>query len=276
MPVVSMMPNLTVSLVQGDTRWHDPAGNREYYASLIEPLAGHTDLVVLPETFSSGFSNEVIDQAEDMQGPTVEWMRSMARRLGAAVTGSVQLRADGAGGDGVYNRMLFVTPEGDVRHYDKRHLFRYAGEHRRYAAGGERLLVMWRGWRILPMVCYDLRFPVWMRNRHDADAAAGMEYDVMVCVANWPTPRRQAWCTLLRARSIENLSYGIGVNRVGVDGNEQPYSGDSAVIDPLGGTLADLGAREQVMTTVLDASRLREHRANFPAWMDADDFTLDL
>jgi len=210
-----------------------------------------------------------------MQGPTLEWMRSMAGRLDAAVTGSVQIRADGASGEGVYNRMLFVTPEGGVHHYDKRHLFRYAGEHKRYAAGGKRLVVTWRGWRIAPMVCYDLRFPVWMRNRHAADAEAGMAYDLMVCVANWPTPRRQAWRTLLRARSIENLSYGIGVNRVGMDGNDQPYSGDSAVLDPLGETLVDLGAQEQVVTTVLDASRLREHREHFPAWMDADAFTLD-
>ncbi|HET7266847.1 MAG TPA: amidohydrolase [Oleiagrimonas sp.] len=270
------MNDLTVSLVQGATRWHDPAGNRDYYGGLIEPLAGRTDLVVLPETFTSGFSNDAIDQAEDMHGPTLEWMRSMARRLDAAVTGSVQLRADGAGGEGVYNRMLFATPEGDVRHYDKRHLFRYAGEHKRYAAGGERLVVAWRGWRILPMVCYDLRFPVWMRNRRDAGAGAGMEYDVMVCVANWPTPRRHAWRTLLRARSIENLGYGIGVNRVGVDGNEQCYSGDSAALDPLGETLVDLGAQEQVVTVTLDAQRLRDYREHFPAWMDADDFTLDL
>ncbi len=268
------MRDLRVSLVQGDTRWHDPAGNRAYYAGLIEPLAGRTDLVVLPETFTSGFSNEAIAHAEDMRGPTVAWLRETARRLDAAVTGSVQLHADGAHGTGVYNRMLFVTPDGEARHYDKRHLFRYANEHERYAAGGERLVVTWRGWRILPQVCYDLRFPVWLRNRHDAEAEAGMAYDLAVFVANWPSPRRHAWRTLLRARAIENLACCIGVNRVGRDDNGHDYAGDSVVLDPLGMALVDLGAREQVVTTTLDATQLLEHRRHFPAWMDADAFHL--
>ncbi|HET7301458.1 MAG TPA: amidohydrolase [Oleiagrimonas sp.] len=268
------MQNLRVSLVQGDTRWHDPKGNRDYYGQLIEPLAGQTDLVVLPETFSSGFSNAAIEQAEDMHGPTLDWLLETSRRLDAAITGSVQLRADGAQGQGVYNRMLFVTPEGDVQHYDKRHLFRYADEHKRYAAGAERLVVNWRGWRILPQVCYDLRFPVWIRNRHDASAEAGMAYDLMVFVANWPSPRRNAWRTLLRARAIENLACCVGVNRVGIDGNGHAYSGDSVALDPLGEALVDLGAREQVVTVTLDAQQLLEHRRHFPAWMDADAFEL--
>ncbi|HEX7342212.1 MAG TPA: amidohydrolase [Rhodanobacteraceae bacterium] len=268
------MQNLTVSLVQGNTRWHDPQGNRDYYGGLIEPLAGKTDLVVLPETFTSGFSNEAIAQAEDMRGPTVAWMLDMARQLDAAVTGSVQLRADGASGPGVYNRMLFATPDGTLQHYDKRHLFRYADEHKRYAAGGERVVVAWRGWRILPMVCYDLRFPVWIRNQHDTTAEAGMDYDLVVFVANWPTPRRTAWRTLLRARAIENLSYAVGVNRVGVDGNGHPYSGDSAVLDPLGEALVDLGPQEQMVSVTLDGARLPDYRAHFPAWMDADAFEL--
>lgn len=268
------MRNLKVSLVQGDTRWHDPEGNRTCYGGLIEPLAGQTDLVVLPETFTSGFSNEAIAHAEDMQGPTLDWLRGMAHRLDAAVTGSVQLRTAGAQGQGVYNRMLFVTPDGEVRHYDKRHLFRYANEHERYAAGGERLVVTWRGWRILPQVCYDLRFPAWVRNRHDAAAEGGMEYDLAVFVANWPSPRRHAWRTLLRARAIENLACCIGVNRVGEDGNGHAYAGDSVVLDPLGMALVELGAQVQVVTTTLDARQLLEHRRHFPAWMDADPFTL--
>lgn len=268
------MRDLRVSLVQGDTRWHDPVGNRRYYGELVAPLAGRTDLVILPETFTSGFSNEAIDVAEEMQGPTLDWLRDTAARLDAAMLGSVQLRADGAAGPGVYNRMLFVTPEGDVRHYDKRHLFRYANEHERYRAGGERLVVEWRDWRLLPQVCYDLRFPVWIRNRRDDAAAAGMAYDLAVFVANWPAPRRHAWRTLLRARAIENLACCIGVNRVGRDGNGHEYAGDSAILDPLGMPLVELGAREQVVTCVLEAARLQAHRDHFPAWMDADDFSL--
>jgi predicted amidohydrolase len=268
------MDDLRISLVQGATRWHDPQGNRAYYGELIAPLAGCTDLVVLPETFTSGFSNAAVEHAEDMHGPTLDWLRKMAGELNAAVTGSVQLRADGAQGQGVYNRMLFVTPDGTVRHYDKRHLFRYAGEHERYRAGAERLIVAWRGWRILPQVCYDLRFPVWTRNRHNEAAPGGMDYDLLVFVANWPAPRRMAWRTLLRARAIENLACCVGVNRVGVDGNEQAYRGDSAALDPLGEPLVDVGAREQLVTVTLDAQQLLDHRAHFPAWMDADAFEL--
>ena len=265
------MSGLRVSLVQGATRWHDPVANREYYAGLIAPLKGQSDLVVLPETFTSGFSNEAIHHAETMDGPSVAWLREQAARLDAAITGSVQLRAGGEAR--VYNRLLFVTPDGDVRHYDKRHLFRYAREHERYAAGGERMIVEWRGWRICPLVCYDLRFPVFIRNRYDR-AASRFDYDLLIFVANWPSARRYAWTTLLRARAIENLAYCAGVNRVGVDGNELAYAGDSAVLDFLGQPLAELGPQEQTVTVCLDPAALAAHRERFPAWMDADDFAL--
>jgi predicted amidohydrolase len=262
------MQNLRVSIVQGATRWHEPAGNRDYYGALIAPLAGNSDLIVLPETFSSGFSNEAIHNAETMDGPTLAWLREQARSLNAAITGSVQLRV----GAGVFNRLLFVTPDGDVRHYDKRHLFRYADEHKRYAAGHDRLVVEWKRWKICPLVCYDLRFPVFARNRHDAQR--GFDYDLALFVANWPSARALAWRTLLRARAIENLSYCVGVNRVGVDGNQLPYSGDSAVLDYLGQTLTDLGAQEQTVTVALDYAALAAFREKFPAWMDADAFEL--
>lgn len=262
------MQTLRVSLVQGATRWHDPAGNREYYGALIAPLAGRTDLVVLPETFTSGFSNEAIHDAETMDGPTVAWLREQATVLGAAITGSVQLRVD----EGVFNRLLFVTPDGGVQHYDKRHLFRYADEHKRYAAGHDKLIAAWKGWKICPLVCYDLRFPVFSRNRHDA--GPGFDYDLVLFVANWPSARAYAWRTLLRARAIENLAYCVGVNRVGVDGNQLGYSGDSAVLDYLGQTMADLGAQEQTVTVTLDAAALAAFRGKFPAWMDADVFEL--
>ncbi len=264
------MNDLRVSLAQGETRWHDPAGNREYYEGLIAPLAGHTDLVLLPETFTSGFSNDAIDQAETMDGPTVQWLREQARALDAAVTGSVQLRV----GDGVYNRMLFATPDGGLVHYDKRHLFRYAKEHERYAPGGPRLLVDWRGWRICPLVCYDLRFPVFSRNRYDAGRPGQLDYDLLLYVANWPSPRAHAWRTLLRARAIENLCYVAGLNRVGTDGNGHPYSGDSAVIDFLGEALSECADQEVVTTTTISAERLHAHREHFPAMLDADLFQL--
>ncbi|TAN07500.1 MAG: amidohydrolase [Rhodanobacteraceae bacterium] len=260
------MQNLRVSIVQGATRWHDPAGNRAYYGALIAPLAGTTDLIVLPETFSSGFSNEAIHNAETMDGPTVAWLKDRAKTLGAALTGSVQLRV---GGD-VFNRLLFVTPDGAVRYYDKRHLFRYADEHKRYAAGNARLVVEWQGWKICPLVCYDLRFPVFSRNRHAPQG--GFDYDLALFVANWPSARAYAWRTLLRARAIENLSYCVGVNRVGVDGNQLPYSGDSAVLDYLGQPLVALGTQEQTATASLSHTALTAFREKFPAWMDADAF----
>jgi omega-amidase len=264
------MKNLRVSLIQGDTRWHDPAGNRAYYADLIEPLHNTTDLVILPETFTSGFSNEAITDAETMEGPTVAWMRSQANSIDAAICGSVQIRS----GEGVFNRMLFVKPDGELHTYDKRHLFRYAREHERYAAGCERLTVEWKGWRICPLVCYDLRFPVYSRNRYNVEREGLLDYDLLIYVANWPAARSYPWKTLLRARAIENLCFVAGVNRVGKDGNGLQYSGDSAIIDFLGHPLTEATDEEVVATMLLQAAPLLEHRQRFPAMLDGDQFEL--
>lgn len=264
------MNNLRISLVQGATLWHDPAGNRDYYGEMISSLRGLTDLVVLPETFTSGFSNDAIDDAEAMDGETVTWMREQAAALDAAVTGSVQIRD----GDGVFNRMFFATPDGQLQSYDKRHLFRYADEHKRYAAGRDRLTVEWRGWRVCPLVCYDLRFPVFSRNRFDVERAGAADYDLVLYVANWPAARAYAWKTLLRARAIENLCYVAGVNRVGTDGNNLTYAGDSAVIDFVGDALSECTDSEIVTTTTLLGSELIAHRERFPALLDADRFTI--
>ncbi|MEZ0469817.1 amidohydrolase [Luteimonas salinilitoris] len=264
------MDNLRISLVQGATRWRDPAGNRDYYGDLIGPLHGTTDVVILPETFTSGFSNDAIDEAETMDGPTVQWMREQAASLGAAVTGSVQLRADA----GVFNRMLWATPDGDLQSYDKRHLFRYAREHERYSAGRDRLTVEWKGWRICPLVCYDLRFPVFARNRYDVERESALDYDLQIYVANWPAARAFAWKTLLRARAIENLCYVAGLNRVGRDGNGIDYAGDSAVIDFLGHAVSESTGEEVVTTTTLLAHELAAHRGRFPAMLDGDAFDL--
>ncbi|RUL79705.1 amidohydrolase [Dyella choica] len=265
------MQTLNVSLVQGATRWHDAPANREYYGELVRRVAGQSDLVVLPETFLSGFSNDTRVSAEGMAGEGVAWMRALAGEVKAVVTGSLAIRE----GDKVYNRLIWARPDGSYEQYDKRHLFRMAGEHTRYGGGSRRLIVELNGWRILPQVCYDLRFPVWLRNRRLASATAGMDYDLALFVANWPAPRRQPWRTLLRARAIENLAYVIGVNRVGVDGNDLPYAGDSAVIDPVGEPLVELGPQEQVVTVAMDPAALLQHRERFPAWMDADEFTLN-
>lgn len=266
------MQALNVTLVQGATRWHDAPANRSYYGELVRKAAGQSDLFVLPETLLSGFSNDTRASADTMDGEGVAWLRALAVEVGAVICGSLAIRE----GDTVFNRLLWARPDGTLAQYDKRHLFRMAGEHTRYGGGSERLIVELKGWRILPQVCYDLRFPVWLRNRRLENAAGGMEYDLALFVANWPAPRRQPWRTLLRARAIENLAYVIGVNRVGVDGNELPYAGDSAVIDPLGEPLVEFGAQEQVATVRLDPAPLRAHRERFPAWMDADAFTLDL
>ncbi|MEO6366139.1 MAG: amidohydrolase [Luteimonas sp.] len=264
------MTDLRVSLVQGATLWRDPAGNRRYYADLMAPLHGITDLVLLPETFTSGFSNDAIDDAETMEGPTVAWIKSQAEQLDAAVCGSVQLRSDG----GVFNRLLFATPGGGLHTYDKRHLFRFAKEHERYAAGSERLTVEWRGWRICPLVCYDLRFPVFSRNRHDVERKSQLDYDLLLYVANWPSARAYPWKTLLRARAIENLCFVAGLNRVGTDGNGLHYAGDSAVIDFLGKPISECTDEEVIVTTTLQGAELAAHRERFPAMLDGDRFTL--
>ena len=205
-----------------------------------------------------------------MDGPTVAWIREQAERLQAAVTGSVQLRTD----EGVFNRLLWATPDGGLQYYDKRHLFRYAGEHKRYAAGDKRLTVEWKGWRINPLVCYDLRFPVYSRNRYNVERKDALDFDLQLFVANWPSARAYPWKTLLRARAIENLCYVAAVNRVGVDGNGLDYSGDSALIDFLGQPVVENTGQEGVLSSVASAAALIAHRERFPAMLDGDTFLL--
>ena len=259
------MSVLRLSLLQQPLIWQDATANRAHFAALLAPLAGRTDLVVLPETFTTGFSMEVARLGEPAGGATVEWLRGQAAALGAAVMGSV-ITQDGPR---YFNRLLFVLPDGEVRHYDKRHLFRMGGEHEHFTAGREVWSLAWRGLRICPLVCYDLRFPVFSRRR------AQLEYDLLVYVANWPAVRASAWRALLRARAIENQAYVVGVNRVGVDGERVAYAGESAAIDFLGEPLADLGAAAQVSTVTLDLAALQGFRSKFPAHLDADAFTLE-
>lgn len=261
--------DLSVGLIQAATVWHDADANRVLYGEAARRAAPGRDLLVLPETLLSGFSNDVQGQAETMDGPGVAWFRSLATEVGCVLTGSFVIRA----GDVVYNRLLWACPDGRLETYDKRHLFRMAGEHERYGGGNQRRVFELKGWRICPQVCYDLRFPVWLRNAYDR-AAQRFDYDLLLFVANWPAARRHAWRTLLKARAIENLAYVAGVNRVGTDGNQLHYAGDSAVLDFLGQPLVECGPQAMSAGATLSAQALADHRARFPAWMDADDFAL--
>lgn len=257
-----MSSHLRVTLVQCELAWHDPDANRHRLARHFRGLAGHTDLIMLPEMFSTGFSMDATALAEDMDGPTVGWMREEAAAMGAAITGSLIIRDGG----NHYNRLVWARPDGSLAHYDKRHLFRMAAEHEHFGAGRSRLIVELKGWRVCPMVCYDLRFPVWSRSRGD--------YDLLLYVANWPARRAHAWSALLRARAIENLSYVAGVNRIGKDGNGATYAGDSVALDFLGQALSSEGGGDRVETAVLDMESLRSYRTCFPAHLDADEFEL--
>jgi len=257
-----MTSHLRVTLVQTELAWQAPATNRRALAAHFRGLIGHTDLIVLPEMFSTGFSMDAEGLAETMDGPTVGWLREEAAATGCVITGSLIVRD----GEHCYNRLVWARPDGTLEHYDKRHLFRMANEQRHYAPGTRRLIVDLKGWRVCPLICYDLRFPVWSRNWGD--------YDVLLYVANWPQRRAHAWSTLLKARAIENLSYVVGVNRIGKDGNGATYAGDSVALDFLGQLLSSEGGGDRVETAVLDLDSLQAYRNSFPAHLDADRFEI--
>lgn len=258
------MSSLTLSLIQTETLWHDAAGNRAHFEERFRALPATGDLVVLPEMFSTGFTMDSVGQAEAPDGPTVDWLREQAAQYRRAFCGSLIVLADGR----YTNRFVLVMADGAVHSYDKRHRFRMAGEHEHFAAGQERCVFQLHGVRLCPQVCYDLRFPVFSRNRDD--------YDLLLYVANWPGARALAWRTLLRARAIENLCYTVGVNRIGIDGNGVSYAGDSSVFGPEGEALAELAAAEAVHTLTLDFAALAATRQRFPAGLDSDRFELDL
>ncbi len=252
-------------MIQSHITWEDRDENLGYYGELLRRVSGRTDIAVLPETFTTGFSMDVERLADTMDGPTVGAVKGWASKYRMAVAGSFIVKDGGK----YFNRALFITPEGEEHYYDKRHLFRMAGEDSRFAAGDKRTVVSYKGWNICLQVCYDLRFPVWSRNR-------GNEYDLLIYVANWPETRKRVWKTLLSARAIENMAYVCGVNRVGIDGKGFVYRGDSMVFSPKGKKLADAGKREEITRTcTLSRADLDELRAKFPAWKDADAFALD-
>ena len=257
------MSRLIISLVQFDIKWQQPQENLNRLAGMISPLSGHTDLILLPEMFSTGFTMEPERFYEETEGIAYTWMHKMAGRTGACMAGSYIVRENGR----YFNRLLFVSPEGEESIYDKRHLFRMGDEHLFYAAGNKRIVVSCRNFRIKPFICYDLRFPVWTRSRNDAD--------LLIFIANWPESRREVWKTLLIARAIENQVYVAGVNRVGKDGRNISYAGDSMIISPKGEVISSLEVnREGILTSVLDLHELQRFREKFPVHLDGDRFNI--
>ncbi|MXN91322.1 amidohydrolase [Flavobacterium sp. Sd200] len=253
---------MNISIIQTSLVWENPQANLDNFTQKIAAIKQGTDLIVLPEMFATGFTMNPSAVAENENGASVAWMKKTAAANNCAVTGSLVIEKDGK----YYNRLFFVLPDGEVKTYNKRHLFSFAGEDKFYTAGTEKLIVEYKGWKICPLVCYDLRFPVFARNVE--------EYDLLLYVANWPQIRTLAWDSLLRARAIENLSYAIGVNRVGVDGNGHAYSGHSQVIDALGAYITEPFETDDVVTVVLDKDALLETRKKFAFLNDRDDFKL--
>lgn len=259
-----MSQPLIISIIQPDIVWEDKAANLAQYEAAIAGITGNKQIVILPEMFSTGFSMAPERLAETMEGSTLRWMEATARKHRIILTGSLIIEEDSK----YYNRLVWMQPDGHYSYYDKRHLFGYAGEEDHYTAGDRRLVVQVNGWKIYPLICYDLRFPVWARRSEDID------YDVLLYVANWPQRRSLAWTTLLQARAIENQSYVIGVNRIGDDANDIHYDGGSRVIDPLGEVLWQQSGQATVHTLQLEKAPLLEVRHHFPFMKDSDRFML--
>jgi omega-amidase len=259
--------SLTITLIQTDLAWEDKTANLNMLDYKIRSIKERTEVVVLPEMFSTGFSMKPEQFAETTGGETVEWMKRISAEKKIILTGSLIIKE----ADSFYNRLIWMLPNGEYGHYDKRHTFGYAGEDKHYSKGNKRLIASVKGWRINLQVCYDLRFPVWARQ---SAAEENAEYDVLIYVANWPERRSHAWKTLLCARAIENQCYVVGVNRVGNDGNNIYHSGDSMVVDPLGEVLYHVKDEEDVFTITLDKTHLQTIRDKFPFLKDGDDFAV--
>lgn len=256
-----MSQKLHLALIQSPLIWEGPEANRTMFAEKIESISKEVDLVVLPEMFTTGFTMtpEKIDANEGIQ--TLEWMQSITKKKNVALVGSIVFFEDGKN----YNRLFFVHPNGEFKSYDKKHTFTLAGEDKVYKAGSSKLIIDYKGFKLFPLICYDLRFPVWARNVEN--------YDALFYVANWPTPRIQAWDTLLKARAIENMAYCIGVNRIGTDGLGYDYSGHSAVYDVLGNQIT-FSEKEEIIYATLDKEHIISTREKLKFLEDRDSFTL--
>lgn len=254
---------LNIALIQSELAWEDPQQNRADFSKKIDALDDKVDLVVLPEMFTSGFTMNPSEVSETLQGETILWLKTLASKKQIAITGSLVIKEN----DNFYNRMVFVHPNGTVEQYDKRHTFTLAGEDKVYTAGSKKLIVDYKGWKICTLICYDLRFPVWSRNVE--------HYDLLVYVANWPASRMAAWDTLLKARAIENMSYCVGVNRVGTDNNNHDYSGHSAAYDVLGNKLDSIPVNEEAVEVVgLRKKDIATYRSKLSFLSDQDQFLI--
>jgi omega-amidase len=281
------MSTLTITTVQTKLHWEDKAANLQMLEEKILSIKEKTEIVVLPEMFSTGFSMKARTLAEKMDGDTVNWMKKVSAEKKIILTGSIIIKESApstmemARGEVYYNRLVWMLPNGQYGIYDKRHRFAFAGEDDHYTAGTKRLIASVKGWKINLQVCYDLRFPVWSRQTSPSNSLTKgegelvtPEYDLLIYVANWPEGRIIAWQTLLRARAIENQCYVVGVNRVGNDGNAIYHSGDSMIIDPFGEILYHKKEEEDIFTITLDKGHLQSIREKFPFWRDGDDFTI--
>lgn len=255
--------HLRVALIQSDLIWENPTANRKKFEEKINGLLDEIDLIVLPEMFTTGFTMNASAVAETIEGETVQWLQDLAQKKATAITGSIVIREN----DRFYNRLLFVHPSGKIDSYNKKHTFTLAGEHEVFSAGTEKIIVDYRGWKICPLICYDLRFPVWARNTEN--------YDLLLYVASWPKPRIEAWDSLLKARAIENMTYTAGVNRVGVDPNKYEYTGNTVCYDTLGNCLAknNLGS-EETLIVKLNKQEQTKIRDRFRFLDDQDTFIL--
>jgi len=259
------MKNLRISIIQFDIAWQETKINLKHCEALIRPLEGKTDLVVLPEMFATGFSVDAIQLAETNTGNTIQQVSRWAQEFGFAVCGSFLAKDDSGK---VFNRGFFITPKGSSHFYDKRHLFRMGKENDFLTAGNKTMIIPYKGWNIRMIICYDLRFPVWARNKEN-------EYDLLICLANWPENRASVWKTLLTARALENQCYVCGVNRIGTDRNNISYKGDSILIDFRGNAILEaIPHKEEVLTGSIDKEALDGFRKKFPVWMDADSFEI--
>ncbi len=261
------MPPLTITTIQSNIFWENKEANLNMFEEKIMSINEQTEVVVLPEMFSTGFIQEPEQLAETMDGATVFWMKNTAAKKKIILTGSIVVKEN----EHYFNRLIWMLPNGQFGFYDKRHLFSYANEHLKFTAGEKRLIASVKGWKINLQTCYDLRFPIWARQDMKNNQ---VEYDVLINVANWPERRSHAWKTLLQARSIENMSYVIGVNRVGVDGNNITYNGATSVIDPLGNILYQKENEEDIFTFTLKKENLEEIRNRFSFLNDADEFKI--
>lgn len=264
------MPNLKTTYIQSDIYWQDVDANLAMLEEKIWQINEQTDIIILPEMFNTGFSMDAKKLAEPMNFKTFRWMNQMAKQQNAAVVGSYIVKQETK----YYNRLYWIEPDGSFSFYDKRHLFRMGDEHLTYAEGKKRLVRNFRGWKILPLICYDLRFPVWSKNRYDQEADE-LEYDLLIYVANWPKPRTQVWDALLKARALENQCFTIGVNRTGSDGEGIAYDGNSTVYDFKGQSLNEITNKPSIQTVSLSKEDLDSFRKKFPVYMDWDRFTID-